>query len=343
MPATSTRQSGPTTITRRQAIAMGGTIAAWAATPLGARSAPSECSSQPIYYDSDGLIVHENLDGGDTAQREGWYWLGVWIRQNVLKEPWLIPRRLTFPEVISLLEPNKDGVFFRHPKLTPWNNPYSKQFGFSRDQLVPMVAAMGVWNLFDPIHRLWNALPQDVVGGTKHSFNGDWVKVFGQKTVYTGDIISPATVNLFKRAWNEKPNDQFGEEELLGNSKLKIPPAENNRDDVGNDLNHIVMLLMSIIRYSTDISASATTLYAKDRLFSYGSFLSAYRSAYDVSIECVPFTPDARAKFDAGIANGWKSDASRIYGTVRWYHRKGAGANPMLAELYAPIVHAYFE
>jgi hypothetical protein len=42
--------------------------------------------NQDIFFDADGLIVHQRpdgtFDGGDTAKREGWYWLGVWIRQN---------------------------------------------------------------------------------------------------------------------------------------------------------------------------------------------------------------------------------------------------------------------
>src|SRR5947209_2257600 len=87
---------------------------------------PSNAQSQPIFYDKDGLIVHKGMDGGDTAQREGWYWFGVWIRQHLLNDPWSTPRKLTFRDVIGLLEPARDGVFYRHPKLTPWNNPYSK-------------------------------------------------------------------------------------------------------------------------------------------------------------------------------------------------------------------------
>src|SRR6266545_1809678 len=63
--------------------------------------APTAAHTQDIYYDTDGLIVHHGpngeLDGGDTAQREGWYWLGVWIRQNVPGlQPWPPPRKLTF-------------------------------------------------------------------------------------------------------------------------------------------------------------------------------------------------------------------------------------------------------
>src|SRR5258708_224771 len=95
---------------------------------LDAQSAPPA-----ILYDQYGLIVHKGVDGGDTAQREGWYWFGVWIRENTLKDPWTVPRRLKAGDVMKLLEPAGDGVFYRHPKLPPWNNPYDKTYGFSRD------------------------------------------------------------------------------------------------------------------------------------------------------------------------------------------------------------------
>jgi hypothetical protein len=309
-------------------------------------SLESGTESQPIFYDKDGLIVHKGLDGGDTAQREGWYWLGVWIRENVLKDPWTVPRSLTFLEVLRLLEPKSDGVFYRHPKLPPWNNPYDKDWGFSRDQMIPLVAAMGVWGFTEPLRRLWNALPQDVVGGTKHTFNGNWVTVFGKKTVYTGDDVRPGIINLFRRSWGENPmtasdhNGPSGEEDLRGNAVLRCPPLLSDRDNTGNDLNLIVMLLMAILRFPTPVSTKAANFYAKNRVVSYGSFLGAYRQKYG---EMTTWDGDVRRRFDEGIAAGWKTDSSRVFGAVRWYQRAQTGANPRLAELYAPIIHAYLE
>ena len=144
---------------------------------------PFPPSDQEIFYDSDGLIVHHGpngeLDGGDTSQREGWYWLGVWIRQHTPGlTPWDKPRALTFDQVLQLLEPNHDGVFYRHPKLPPWNDPHGKAYGYSRDQMEPLVAAMGVWGKHDEIQRLWDALPEDLLG--KHAFNGNWRNFLGQ-------------------------------------------------------------------------------------------------------------------------------------------------------------------
>jgi hypothetical protein len=67
---------------------------------------PIPGETQEIFYDTDGLIVHRTpegkCDGGDTSQREGWYWLGVWIRQNVPGlVPWATPRKLTFDQVLA--------------------------------------------------------------------------------------------------------------------------------------------------------------------------------------------------------------------------------------------------
>lgn len=133
--------------------------------------------------DQWGLIVHQDssgaFNGGDTAQREGWYWLGVWIRENTSGlTPWPHKRKLKFEEVLALLEPNSDGVFYRHPKQAPFNNPFDKKWGFSRDQMVPLVAALGVRGRTDVIKRLWDALPEDLLG--KHSFNGNWRNFLGQ-------------------------------------------------------------------------------------------------------------------------------------------------------------------
>ncbi|GEM_PF-6380730 len=153
-----------------------------------------------IFYDAQGLIIHlatQNYadapinkvpctadmigntncqDGGDTAQREGWYWLA---KKICLDHPDLhcrMPtRKLTFDAVLAKLEPNHDGVFYRHPTLPHWNNPWSHDLGFTRDQLIPLVAAMGAWGKHDAILRLWNKLPQDRLG--KHTFNGSWVSI----------------------------------------------------------------------------------------------------------------------------------------------------------------------
>src|SRR5207248_4986148 len=82
----------------------------------------------PIFPYTTLFRSHKGNDGGDTAQREGWYWFGTWIRQNVLKDPWTTPRALTFSDVLRLLEPAGDGVFCRHPSYSS----YDKDWGLDR-------------------------------------------------------------------------------------------------------------------------------------------------------------------------------------------------------------------
>lgn len=333
-----------------------GTAAAFLIPRRSWAEPPDASDDQPIYYDSDGLIVHRGNDGGDTAQREGWYWLGVWIREHVLHEPWPVPRALTFQEVFRLLEPQQDGVFYRHPKLPPWNNPHSKKHGLSRDQTIPLVAAMGVWGAHDALRRLWNALPQDPVGGTKHTFNGDWITAFGHRLAHEGDIVGPMTINLFRRAWGENPmessdgNGPGGELELLANVGVRIAAAARDRGDTGDDLNLIVMLLMAMLCFSTDTAREAVQRY-KERPLSYGSYMGAYRREYGVDMDA------SRDKMIRRMNEGivppprpgepsrqpWLPDAGPASGAVRWYHRPETGANPLLWALYEPIIKRYLE
>jgi len=492
-----------------------------------------------IFCDESGLIVHQDSDGrfngGDTAQREGWYWVGVWIREHTPGlAPWTHKRKLTFDQVLKLLEPASDGVFYRHPKQAPFNNPFDKEWGFSRDQMVPMVAAMGLWGKHDAIRRLWEALPEDLLG--KHSFNGNWRNFLGQdgwncseikkmscsptadcslkvdnrtctlaiddrscslnvdnrdcsqphderscsrcilpniftggcsqmgndpvcelekagqnkiyesnkalceaakagqnalyatqkatcetekasqnaiyagskasceaqkagqnaiysidkglcetaktsgklaceaeksakqvlcmaSNIHSGDFIGPATVNLFWRALDldpmlspsvlpiiSLPSGPAGEAELLMNQGLMgkdvqttwrlgevVVTTSNNPDKVGDDLNNIVMLLISKLRHPSALSQLATTAYATGRPHSYGSYLRQYYTTYGDDMA------NLSDRIKVGIVNGWKPDVSAPYGAVRWYHRASEGANPQLGTLYAPIIERFIK
>ncbi len=172
-----------------------------------------------MHFDDDGLIISVKdtpdchayffappdwkipakcQDGGDTAQREGLYWFGVCLRQQTPgMAPWTQPRgklNLNFDQVLRLLEPNSKGIFYRHPKIAPYNQPFAETggFGFSRDQLIPIVAAMGqcggpTGKYDQRIHDLWKALPEDLV--SKHTYTGHWEDPFGlSKLVRNGAV-----------------------------------------------------------------------------------------------------------------------------------------------------------
>lgn len=310
-----------------------------ASPPPGVPTATIDASG--ILSDENGLIVHREVEsGGDTAQREGWYWFGVWVRKNLLNDPWPYPRKLTYIEVMDRLEPKHDGVFHRHPTQPKFSNPYDNDYGFSRDQMTSCVAAMGVHGDGDRLRRLWNALPQDPVGGARHSFNGPWVEAFGKRLFSRGDFIGPQHTNHFKRAWNEDPASGAGDSELWANAGLRIAKTLRDQDDTGDDLNLIIMLVLAHLRFPSSISENARSWYAKNRPISYGCYLGSYRAKYGVDYE------DAiamKATMGKGIASGWPIDCSRVLGAVRWYQRTESNANPQLAELYAPIIKAYLE
>ena len=110
---------------------------------------------------------------------EGLDRLGVWLRNHTPSlKPWEQKRKLSFDDVLRLLDPDQDGVFRRHPHQARWSDAWSEDAGTSRDQLIPLIAAMGVWGKHAELRRLWNALPEDLLG--KHAFNGSWLNVLGQ-------------------------------------------------------------------------------------------------------------------------------------------------------------------
>ena len=140
-------------------------------------------------------------------------------------------------------------------------------------------------------------------------------------------------------------NGPTGEAELATNVGLRLDGVLKDRDDTGDDLNLIIMLLQSMLKYPSAVSKQSINLYAKNRLVSYGSFVQAYQDKYGADIvQMASLDPVVKQQLDSGIASGvWRTDTSRVYGAVRWYHREGTGANPQLAELYRPIVKAFLE
>ena len=91
----------------------------------------------------------------------------------------------------------------------------------------------------------------------------------------------------------------------------------------------------------SSITTSALLTAYKQRPLSYGSYLGAYRKKYGIDLGAS--TGEVVARMTQGIQSGWTPDASGVYGAIRWYHREESGANPKLAELYAPIIRKYLE
>ena len=194
---------------------------------------PNNC--QTVCTDNRGLIVQSDGDQGDTAQREGWAWFGNWVLGAQLKQQQLaLP--LSFADTIKLLEIDQSGIFRRHPDK--WNDPND----FSRDQQTPLVAAMGVWKRNAPLERLYHRMLE------RH-----W-------RCQNKDFAGPDHRNLFARAL-EKPLWFSGDLQILASSALIV--AKTDPDDVGDDLNHIINLLMAYFVSPTRTSEEARTVYCK--------------------------------------------------------------------------------
>jgi len=232
-------------------------------SPLATFDALAATTDPGIYFDSNGLLVQRDGDGGDTAQREGWAWFGNWLRSSELKmsSPVVLP--ISFAATMNMLEhPTRRGEFRRHPTQPGFR---SDPDAFSRDQIIPLVAAMGVWGDVDRVKRSWAA---------KRPCHGVLTCVQG-----TQDLIGPDLVNLYRRAWGEAP-DPNGDLVLAGGVLTRLSQAQSNPEDVGDDLNLIVELLMAKVRSPSSATEQATTLYSKNRAVSAGCYLSHYRKAY---------------------------------------------------------------
>ena len=292
----------------------------------------SDCSTDEktpnqIYYDKFGLIVQRNCDGGDTAQREGWYWFGTWVRSsNFLNQPWPISRRLSFTEVMDQLEIGQTGTFRRHPGTA--NDPRD----FSRDQTIPIVAAMGVRNDGARLQRFYHELRRR-----------NWMAQNGRDAMW-----DPVNRNLVARARNEEPNGFTDSGSLFAAVQTRILVAKSKgMDDVGDDLNLLVALLLATVRKPNAQTDKVREHFAKDLPDNYGMFLGSYRQEYGTDWDGKTSQQEMQKRIDSGIkkggANGWKPDCPRVLGALRWYFRAESGGCLGLAELYEPIVKKWFQ
>jgi hypothetical protein len=305
-------------ISRREFIGCAVTLAS-IGRPALARGAvagcpPSGTGGTGPFEDQRGLIVQRDCDGGDTAQREGFSWFALQLYQSELRLPPPFVRNLSFSSVVDLLEIHHSGLLRRHPDQ--WNDPKD----FSRDQLTPLVAAMGLWKEQGRLLRVWQAT---VLRGFR---------------AQNGDVIGPDHQNLFLRALGRTPS-KLGDQHLVAGVAVRLALAAKNRDDVGDDLNLVVLLVQSAVCSPSSHAASARRSYARHRPHSYGSYLGSYRAAHGTDLTVSG--EEMRRRMDDGIERGWRPDASAVQGALRWYFRAETGGNPCLADLYEPIVQKW--
>lgn len=292
--------------------------------------------SQMIYFDDRGLVVQQDGDPGDTAQRIGWYWVGAWYLRNDLHVDVPVEAPISLAAAASMLEEGESGVFRRHP--CKWNCSRD----FSRDQTVALLGALGLWGIREPIARMKGQFDKraTVLG------------IFRRPGYYfqNADVeIPPLSTfdNLMRRVAGDLPTPD-GDSLPVGLwgsvwARIGVIKAQNTAfkqmDDVGDDLNLIVTLLVAhAIKPSKD-SERAMQDWAKNRPDSFGCYLDQYRAKLGDGGTGGEAVGNRILK---GIAEeGWKPEAPSVLCALRWYFRNESGASPGLAEMYRPIVDKY--
>jgi hypothetical protein len=132
--------------------------------------------NQQLHFDGFGMIVQADMDGGDSCNRLGMYYFGLWCRYH--QEQDLFPVAMEFAKKAALLEVSA-GKYVRHPDPLKW---YSSPDRTSRDQLIPLICAFGAFGITGALKRLFNEMPK-----------------------VNKDIFGPAHLALFIRAFNWFP------------------------------------------------------------------------------------------------------------------------------------------
>jgi hypothetical protein len=115
------------------------------------------------------------------------------------------------------------GKFIRHPRQSPHNDPAK----MPQDQLLPLIAAMSVWNDEQRLTRVYNLLSGQP--GPLSFLNKDWMDLFRQ---------------YIRRARNQAP-DETVDHLMLDGATLARSCCTEDANDVGDDLNLGVVLGLS--------------------------------------------------------------------------------------------------
>lgn len=188
-----------------------------------------------MYLDQHGLIVQQNMDGGDSAQRMGFFYATMQFRALLGCGPWVIPEGMaSFPDACKTLSTPKG--FIRNP--VQWNDPKD----FSRDQARPMMIAAGTFGMKDVIEAL----------KPKWGFYQNY------------DIASPENWNEYNRAIGMGPSD-LGDAWNYAGVVIRCRQAAKNPDDVGDDLNCLLTTVFFYMYHRTCTAEKSLKYFLQNR------------------------------------------------------------------------------
>lgn len=263
-----------------------------------------------IHRDRWGLIVQADGDGGDTAQRTGFYYFARFLLEGSHFEL----RQEFFPQLRQLLP--LPGVLVRHPDQSKW---WSDPKKLSRDQWDVVICAAAALGEHEIVERMY----------ARHR---------SQFFIYqNGDLPTLQTFSVYGRAlrWSLwRYTLLISDMGLLLNSLAIWISARKNPNDT-DDLNHIARLAQAWHCRSTLVSWAARKLYARLRPHSAGSSLAKRNEVLRSS------------KFIAmhGVREAYefpRLENHRVMGVLTWYFGRWNGGNPEIAETWRPIVWKLF-
>jgi len=119
-----------------------------------------------MYLDSKGLIVTKTGDGGDTLQREGFWYEGMYLNPSYVAPSGMA----TYVSTISILRLAEVQCPPLPVPARYWEAPYNNPGDTSRDQLVSNIRALGYLN---PSYSYLSQIFQSVVKNFSRFPNGD--------------------------------------------------------------------------------------------------------------------------------------------------------------------------
>lgn len=270
-----------------------------------------------MYIDSYAIISQQDGDGGDALHREGMYAFGQWLRYDGQTNTAVIlelPERQDPGRILAKFEV-EPGIYVRHPDPHRW---YSDPNTTSRDQLVPVIAYCAAYQDYERLARLYQATASRAMFAQNILRAGD-----GHKEAKVPDTMI-GTLGLFIRAggwWTAPlyPVLFVTDAADLMATILNVIPLHweeshhrlrlTEQRDV-DDNNTIIAHLVAAHFKPTPLSWLNRQIYALTRPLNYG--------------------------------NTEFGESNPVMGALTWYHRREAGGNPEIAELYRPSVEEYF-
>lgn len=233
-------------------------------------------------YDENGLICFKRpdgyLDGGDSAQRAGFYCSGLFLSGSPNEG---VKAYLDMADKLIV-----NGKLVRNPRpgdsSPKWNNPRD----CSRDQYRPMIIAAGLYGLPEVV----DVLTSNIKAWTFPNY----------------DVCLPNYYNEITRAryGNSRPVTGLGEACNRFDVRIRLSKSAKDPDDVGDDLNLLLSLAQGVYVNPNETSIANAKEYLSKRPTNYGCTKLGHKDPVIGALAWY-FRADERGDGNPEIAGAW--------------------------------------